>query len=113
MADINNSQNLQIGELSGKIEVGFKNINERLDHIDMRLLSIEKNNTTLKLQAQENSINIENLEEKFNNHVTSNKEMKKEKNKKFYSKVQIILAIIGLISSGWWIKFIIDVLIRR
>ena len=102
----------EIGELFGKIEVGFQNVNERLDKIDERLGAIEKNNTNLKLTSQKNTISINNLEEKFNNHIKNSQEKVKENKNLFYIRAKLILAILGLISGGWWIKVIVDAIIK-
>jgi len=102
----------EIGELFGKIEVGFQSVNERLDKIDERLEAIEKNNTNLKLTSQKNTISINNLEEKLNSHIKNSMQKVKENRNLFYARAKLVLAILGLVSGGWWIKVIVDAIIK-
>jgi len=108
----NNSTKIRIGELYGRIEEGFKNINKRLDRIDEKLFAIEKNNTNLKLAAQKNSLDIENLEGRFENYINCSKAGEKEKREIFYARAKLIFSVLGLISGGWWIKTLIDHLVK-
>lgn len=108
----NNSIKIRMGELFGRIEEGFKNVNKRLDKIDEKLTIIEKNNTNLKLATQKNSLDIENLEKRFKNYVDYNKSEEKEKREIFYARAKLIFSILGLISGGWWIKTLIDYIAR-
>ena len=132
MAEKNSSNSqLSIEILCSKVDMGFQAINARLDdlaenfderlkQLDKRLELIEKNNTNLKLNVQQNTLEIESLERDLARHITAmeNAEARRMQNarerREFkYKKINILLTILSLLLSGMGLKYIFDIVFSK
>ena len=132
MAEKNSSNSqLSIEILCSKVDMGFQaisarlddlaeNFDERLKQLDKRLELIEKNNTNLKLNVQQNTLEIESLERDLARHITAmeNAEARRAQNarerREFkYKKVNILLTILSLLLSGMGLKYIFDIVFSK